>query len=81
MDNYDLKLCPFCGTKAKVSKTKFRYKHNAIERAKHTVYAIGCSDPECILYNNGMQARLFFTISKDGLENMKNRWNRRTVEK
>lgn len=77
MDNYDLKPCPFCGTKAKVSKTMYKIKNMKVKKSKHTAYAIGCSDPDCILYNSGTQASLFFTASDKGLEGMAEKWNRR----
>jgi hypothetical protein len=80
MDNYDLKLCPFCGTKAKISRTKCKFKNMKLKKSKHTAYAIGCSDPDCILYNSGQQASLFFTASAEGLEGMAKKWNRRTFE-
>jgi hypothetical protein len=80
MDNYDLKLCPFCGTKAKISRIKCKFKNMKLKKSKHTAYAIGCSDPDCILYNSGQQARLFFTASAEGLEGMAKKWNRRTFE-
>ena len=80
MDNYDLKPCPFCGTKAKISRTKCKFKNMKLKKSKHTAYAIGCSDPDCILYNSGQQASLFFTASAEGLEGMAKKWNRRTFE-
>ena len=74
----NLKSCPFCGTKAKIAKTHVRFKKGKTKKIKKTAYAIGCSDPECILYNSGTFSSLYFTVSADSLEYMKRKWNRRT---
>ena len=74
----NLKPCPFCGTKAKIAKTHVRFKKGKTKKIKKTAYAIGCSDPECILYNSGRFSSLYFTVSADSLEYMKRKWNRRT---
>ena len=66
-----LKPCPFCGTKAKIAKTHVRFKKGKTKKIKKTAYAIGCSDPECILYNSGTFSSLYFTVSADSLEYMK----------
>ena len=74
----NLKPCPFCGTKAKIAKTHVRFKKGKTKKIKKIAYAIGCSDPECILYNSGTFSSLYFTVSADSLEYMKRKWNRRT---
>ena len=74
----NLKPCPFCGTKAKIAKTHVRFKKGKARKIKQTTYAIGCSDPECILYNSGAYSSLYFTVSVNSLEYMKRKWNRRT---
>lgn len=73
-----LKACPFCGSEAHIEKGKIRFKKNKSRGAtKIGAYYIGCSDPECILYSNRRYGRLFFTVSRDGIEGMIRRWNRR----
>ena len=73
-----LKVCPFCGSEAHIEKGKMRFKNNKARGTKTTkAYYIGCSDPECILYSNRRYGRLFFTASRDGIERMIRRWNRR----
>lgn len=76
-----LKACPFCGSQAHIEKGKARFKNNKFRRTKKTkAYYIGCSDSTCILYSNKKSGRLFFTVSKDGIEFMIRRWNRRSGE-
>lgn len=73
-----LKACPFCGSEAHIEKGKIRFKKNKSRGAtKIGAYYIGCSDPECILYSSRRYGRLFFTVSRDGIETMIRRWNRR----
>lgn len=73
-----LKACPFCGSEAHIEKGTFRFKNNKVRGTKTTkAYYIGCSDSECILYSNRRYGRLFFTVSKYGIEGMIRRWNRR----
>ena len=73
-----LKACPFCGSEAHIEKGKIRFKNNKARGTKTTkAYYIGCSDPECIIYSSRRQGRLFFTVSRDGIETMIRRWNRR----
>lgn len=69
-----LKPCPFCGSKARVFK-----HHWCSMKVKKTVrgpfFYIGCSDPDCILYNDDRNARLLFrTVDA---QFMIRRWNRR----
>ncbi len=74
----ELKPCPFCGSEAHIEKGKVRVKNNKARGTKTTkTYYIGCSDSMCILYGNKKSGRLFFTASKDGIEHMVRRWNRR----
>lgn len=69
-----LKPCPFCGSKAKVFKHSGRMK-KVKKKVRGPFYFIGCSDPECILYNDGRHARLLFRTVNDRY--MLRRWNRR----
>lgn len=78
----ELKPCPFCGSQAHIEKGKIRFKKNKSRGAqKIEAYYIGCSDSECILYSNRRYGRLFFTVSKYGIEGMIRRWNRRDGER
>ena len=78
----ELKPCPFCGSQAHIEKGKIRFKKNKPRGAtKIGAYYIGCSDSECILYSNRRYGRLFFTVSKYGIEGMIRRWNRRDGER
>lgn len=73
-----LKPCPFCGSAAHIEKGMVRFKKNKARGARKIgAYFIGCSDSECILYSNKRYGRLFFTMSKYGIEGMIRRWNRR----
>jgi hypothetical protein len=82
MDKDKLKPCPFCGSEAHIEKGKVRFKNNKARRAtKIEAYFIGCSDPGCILYSTKQYGKLFFTVSKDGIEVMIRRWNRRRGER
>lgn len=73
-----LKACPFCGSEAHIEKGTFRFKNNKVRGTKTTkAYYIGCSDSECILYSTKRNGRLFFIVSRDGIETMIRRWNRR----
>ena len=77
----ELKPCPFCGSEAHIEKGMVRFKNNKFRGTKKTkVYYIGCSDSMCILYSNKKSGRLLFTVSKDGIEFMIRRWNRRDGE-
>ena len=76
-----LRPCPFCGSKAHIEKGMVRFWHNKSRKCrKRYAYMIGCSDPDCILYNNKRYGRLFFTVSEHGVETMIRRWNRRDGE-
>ncbi len=78
----ELKPCPFCGSEAHIEKGKVRVKNNKVRGTKtRKSYYIGCSDPECILYSNRRYAKLFFTVSKYGIDVMIRRWNRRDGER
>lgn len=73
-----LKPCPFCGSAAHIEKGMVRFKKNKSREARKIgAYFIGCSDSECILYSNKRYGRLFFTVSKYGIDGMIRRWNRR----
>jgi hypothetical protein len=66
--------CPFCGTKARIIPVgKVRFAR--VKRLCGLHYAVGCSDPDCILFNNGKVGRLIFS-SVNG-DFILNRWNRR----
>ena len=76
-----IKNCPFCGSEAHIEKGMVRFKKNKTRRARKIgAYYIGCSDSECILYSTKQYGKLFFTVSKDGIEVMIRRWNRRPGE-
>ena len=70
-----LKPCPFCGSDAVVSKAVMFSRPFKKGKSKGPFYYIGCSDPDCILYNNGRRARLIFRTRNNGY--MERRWNRR----
>lgn len=79
-----IKPCPFCGTPALISTASVRITRRSRKRvtgrrlkSKRVYYCIGCSDPDCILYNSGKQSSLLFTASIDGFDLMVRRWNRR----
>ena len=73
-----LTACPFCGSEAHIEKGQLRFKNNKVRGTKTTkAYYIGCSDSECILYSTKRNGRLFFSVSRDGIETMIRRWNRR----
>lgn len=73
-----LKPCPFCGSEAHITKVKVRFFKGRVKVNKYKRhYAIGCSDPDCILYSTENYAKLFFMASEDGLGTMIRRWNRR----
>lgn len=73
-----LNPCPFCGSEAHITKVRARFfKGRAKVNKYKRYYAIGCSDPDCILYSTKQYAKLFFTVSEDGLGTMIRRWNRR----
>lgn len=73
-----LKACPFCGSEAHIEKGQLRFKNNKVRGTKTTkAYYIGCSDSECILYSTKRNGHLFFSVSRDGIETMIRRWNRR----
>lgn len=74
----ELKTCPFCGSEAHITKVRARFfKGRAKANKWKRYYAIGCSDPDCILYSTERYAKLFFTVSEDGLDTMIRKWNRR----
>jgi transcriptional regulator with XRE-family HTH domain len=76
-----LKPCPFCGSEAHITKVRARFfKGRAKVNKYKKYYAIGCSDPDCILYSTERYARLFVTASEDGIGTMVRRWNRRHDE-
>lgn len=80
MSEIKLRPCPFCGSKAHITKIKARFFKGRVKVNKYRrYYAIGCSDPDCILYSTERYAMLFFTVSEDGLGTMIRRWNRRNV--
>ena len=79
----ELKPCPFCGSEAHIEKTRVRVHKGRIKGRRsmktNLAYTIGCSDPDCILYSTESWSRLMFTASKEGLDYMIRRWNRRKV--
>jgi hypothetical protein len=78
MDKIKLKSCPFCGSEAHITKTRVRFFKGRAKANKYKrYYAVGCSDPDCILYSTKRYTKLFFTVSDDGLGTLIRRWNRR----
>ena len=74
----ELRACPFCGSKAHIEKGMVRFWHNKSRKCrKRYAYMIGCSDPDCILYNSKRYASLFFSASEHGVERIIRKWNRR----
>lgn len=68
--------CPFCGTKARIMPVrKVRTSH--VKKLEGIRYAVGCSDPDCILFSDGRTGRLVFTCIDGNM--LVKRWNRRRV--
>ena len=68
--------CPFCGMKARIMPIrKVRATH--VKKLMGIRYAVGCSDPDCILFSDGRTRRLVFTCIDCRL--LVKRWNRRRV--
>lgn len=66
--------CPFCGTEARIMPVR-KVRATCVKKIKGIRYAVGCSDPDCILFNDGRYGRLVF-VCIDGNMLVK-RWNRR----
>lgn len=69
-----LLACPFCGTKARIMPVR-KVRSSCVKKLIGIRYAVGCSDPDCILFNDGMRGRLVFTCINGSL--LIKRWNRR----
>lgn len=69
-----LKPCPFCGSNAKAFR-HVGFLKRAKSKLRGPYYFVGCTDPDCILYSNGRNARLLFRTMDAAL--MLRRWNRR----
>lgn len=76
----ELKPCPFCGTEASIThrepKTYFFGNENGFIKVpiENKFFSIGCSDPDCILYNGERGSVVF----EEGAEDCAiEKWNRR----
>ena len=68
--------CPFCGSEARIMPGR-KVRGASVKRLVGIRYAVGCSDHDCILFNDGRYGRLVFTCNDGNM--LVKRWNRRRV--
>lgn len=68
-----LRPCPFCKSNATIVKLYVKTRRGRVPRGLK--YAVGCTDPECILHADDKSARLLFATGS--LDVLCRRWNRR----
>lgn len=66
--------CPFCGTKARIMPVR-KVRSSCVKKLEGIRYAVGCTDPDCILFSDGRTGRLVFTCID--CRQLVKRWNRR----